>query len=82
MAVKAIPDGYHTVTPYLIINGAAEAIEFYKSAFGATELVRMPDPQGQDRARGNQDRRLRHHAGGRASRRWDTAGRARSAARA
>jgi PhnB protein len=46
MTVKAVPDGYHTVTPYLIINGAAQAIEFYKRAFGAAELVRMPDPQG------------------------------------
>ncbi len=45
-AVKPIPDGYHTVTPYLIINGAADAIEFYKKAFGATELFRMPQPDG------------------------------------
>jgi len=40
--VKPIPEGYHSVTPYLIINGAAEAIEFYKKAFGATELFRFP----------------------------------------
>jgi PhnB protein len=46
MAIKPIPDGYHTVTPYLIINGAAEAIDFYKRAFGATEVLRMPDPKG------------------------------------
>jgi PhnB protein len=39
--VKPIPDGYHSVTPYLSIKGAAEAIEFYKKAFGATELFRM-----------------------------------------
>ena len=39
--VKPIPDGYHSVTPYLIIKGAADAIEFYKTAFGATELFRM-----------------------------------------
>jgi PhnB protein len=39
--VKPIPDGYHSVTPYLIINGAADAIAFYKKAFGATELFRM-----------------------------------------
>ena len=39
--VKPIPDGYHSVTPYLIINGAADAIDFYKKAFGATELFRM-----------------------------------------
>jgi PhnB protein len=46
MATKPIPDGYHTATPYLIVNGAAEAIEFYKRALGATELLRMTDPQG------------------------------------
>jgi PhnB protein len=45
-AVKPIPDGYHTVTPYLVIKGAADAIEFYKKAFGATELFRMPQPDG------------------------------------
>ncbi len=39
--VKPIPAGYHSVTPYLIIKGAADAIEFYKKAFGATELFRM-----------------------------------------
>jgi len=44
--VKAIPDGYHAVTPYLIINGAADALEFYKQAFGATELFRMAQPDG------------------------------------
>jgi len=44
--VKAIPEGYHTVTPYLIVNGAASAIEFYKKAFGATELFRMAGPDG------------------------------------
>jgi PhnB protein len=46
MTVKAIPDGYHTATPYLIISGATEAIEYYKQAFGATELFRMPAPGG------------------------------------
>jgi PhnB protein len=46
MAVKPIPDGYHSVTPYLIIRAAAEAIEFYKTAFGAIELMRMPAPGG------------------------------------
>ena len=40
--VKPVPDGYHSVTPYLVINGAAGAIDFYKTAFGATELFRMP----------------------------------------
>ena len=44
--VKPIPEGYHTATPYLIIKGAADAIEFYKKAFGATELMRMPGPDG------------------------------------
>ena len=39
--VKPIPEGYHSVTPYLIIDGAADALEFYKKAFGATELFRM-----------------------------------------
>jgi PhnB protein len=46
MSVKPIPDGYHTVTPYLIVNNAARAIDFYKRAFGATELVRMEQPGG------------------------------------
>jgi|SRR5882672_11195128 len=46
MTVKAIPEGYHTATPYLIIRGAAGAIEFYKKAFGATELFRFPAPEG------------------------------------
>ena len=46
MSVKFTPDGYHTATPYLIINGAAAAIEFYKKAFGATELFRMDAPGG------------------------------------
>ena len=43
---KPVPDGYHTATPYLIVNGAAQAIEFYKKAFGATELMRMAQPGG------------------------------------
>jgi PhnB protein len=46
MAVKPIPDGYHSVTPYLTIDGAAQAIEFYKKAFGAVELFRMAMPDG------------------------------------
>jgi len=46
MPVKPVPDGYHTVTPYLIINGAAAALEFYKKAFGAIELFRMDAPGG------------------------------------
>ena len=44
--VQPIPKGYHSVTPYLIIDGAAKAIEFYKKAFGATEIMRMPGPNG------------------------------------
>jgi PhnB protein len=46
MAVKAIPDGYHSATPYLIVKGAAQAIDFYKHSFGATELFRMADAEG------------------------------------
>ena len=46
MAVKPIPEGYHTVTAYLIVKGAANAIDFYTKAFGATELFRMADPSG------------------------------------
>ena len=40
------PAGYHTLTPYLIVNGAAKAIEFYKNAFGATEVMRIGSPGG------------------------------------
>jgi PhnB protein len=46
MAVKPIPAGYHTVTPYLIVKGAASAIDFYQKAFGAEELMRFPGPGG------------------------------------
>ena len=46
MAVKAVPDGYHSITPYLVCKGAAKAIEFYTRAFGAKEFVRMPGPEG------------------------------------
>ena len=46
MSTKPIPDGYPAITPYLIIEGAARAIEFYKDIFGATERMRMPAPQG------------------------------------
>lgn len=45
-AVNPIPAGYHTVTPYLYIRGAAEAIEFYEKAFGASELLRLATPDG------------------------------------
>src|SRR4051812_32242565 len=44
--VKAIPDGYHSITPYLIVRGASRAIEFYKRALGAKELYRLPNPDG------------------------------------
>ncbi|MGH9401439.1 MAG: VOC family protein [Terriglobia bacterium] len=44
--VKPIPEGYHTATPYLIVSGGANAIEFYKKAFGAKELLRMAQPDG------------------------------------
>jgi len=44
--VQPIPKGYHSVTPYLIVKDAARAIDFYKKAFGATELMRMPAPGG------------------------------------
>ncbi|TWU09369.1 hypothetical protein CA54_46100 [Symmachiella macrocystis] len=46
MTVQPIPDGYHTATPYMIVDGAGEAIAFYEKAFGATELMRMPGPDG------------------------------------
>jgi PhnB protein len=46
MAVKAVPEGYHTATPYLIVDGAATALEFYRKAFGATERMRFAAPGG------------------------------------
>ena len=46
MAVKPIPEGYHTLTPYLAVDDASKAIEFYKDAFGAEEFIRMPGPGG------------------------------------
>ena len=46
MAVKPIPEGYHSITPYLAVEDANTAIEFYKEAFGAEELMRMPGPDG------------------------------------
>lgn len=46
MAVKAIPDGYYSLTPYLVCKDAAKAIEFYTKVFGAEEVVRMPGPGG------------------------------------
>jgi len=44
--VNPIPDGYHNITPYLVIKGAATAIDFYKKVFGAVEVMRMPQPDG------------------------------------
>ena len=44
--VRPIPKGYYTVTPYLIVNGAANALNFYKRAFDAEELMRVADPSG------------------------------------
>jgi PhnB protein len=46
MATKPIPEGYHTITPYLAVDDAAQAIEYYKRAFGAKERVRMDAPSG------------------------------------
>ncbi len=46
MSVKSIPDGYHSVTPYLIVSAGTAAIDFYKQAFGAVELMRIPAPEG------------------------------------
>ena len=46
MAVKPIPDGYSSVTPYLIISGASKALDYYKKAFGANELMRFEGPGG------------------------------------
>lgn len=46
MAVAPIPAGYATITPYLIVDDAAKAIDFYKKAFGAEELFRLTDPHG------------------------------------
>ena len=46
MAVKPIPDGYHTLTPYLIVKEAAKALDFYRAAFGAEEMLRIPGPGG------------------------------------
>jgi len=43
---KAIPEGYYTVTPHLVVKDAGNAIEFYKKAFGAEEVFRMPGPDG------------------------------------
>ncbi len=44
--VSPIPEGYRTITPYLVLKGAAEAIDLYAKAFGAVELIRLPGPDG------------------------------------
>jgi len=45
-AAKPVPDGYHTLTPYLVVKGASRALDFYAKAFGAKELFHMPLPDG------------------------------------
>jgi len=44
--IKPVPEGFHTITPHLVVKGASQAIEFYKKAFGAKELSRMHGPDG------------------------------------
>jgi len=44
--VKPVPEGYHSVTPYLVVHDAARALDFYQRVFGAKEIVRMNNPQG------------------------------------
>src|SRR5260370_15003867 len=46
MSTKPIPEAYRAATPYIIVDGASRAIDFYKAAFRATELVRLADPKG------------------------------------
>lgn len=46
MTANPIPEGFHTITPHLVVRGAIDAIEFYKKAFGAEEIMRMPGPDG------------------------------------
>ena len=65
MAVKPIPDGYHSVTPYLIIKGADRAIDYYKNVFGASQRMRMGRSQRHRWACGNRNRWFRDHVGGR-----------------
>jgi len=45
-SVSSVPEGYHSVTPYLIIEGASKALDYYVKAFAATEVMRMPGPGG------------------------------------
>ncbi len=44
MAAKAIPEGYHSITPYLIVEGAGKLLDFVRQAFGAQEIARIPGP--------------------------------------
>lgn len=44
--VPPVPEGYHSLTPYLVVKGAAQAIDYYKNIFGATEVFRMDQPDG------------------------------------
>src|SRR3954463_493803 len=46
MPPRSIPEGYYTVTPYLILTGASDAIDFYRRVFGATEIMRFDGPNG------------------------------------
>lgn len=46
MPIKPIPEGYHSITPYLVVQGASGAIDYYKKVFGATERMRMDAPGG------------------------------------
>ncbi len=46
-SVKRVPEGHHTITPHLVCRGAANAMAFYKKAFGAEEIMRMSGPDGQ-----------------------------------
>ena len=45
-ATRAIPEGFHTITPHLVCEGAAKALDFYRECFGAVEVSRMPGPDG------------------------------------
>ena len=65
-AVKPIPDGYHSIQPYLIVNNGASALTFYAKAFGGKERFRM-EKDGRIGRRRNRNRRLLRHARRRAS---------------
>ena len=62
MSVKPIPEGYHTLTPFLTVRDAVRAIEFYKQAFGAEERGVAKGPDGKVHACRVEDWRLHHHA--------------------